>query len=134
MRIGQVARRAGVTTKAIRHYERLGLLGTPARTPSGYRDFAPEAIERVRFIRRAQAAGLSLREIGDVIAVRESGRAPCAHAIALLEARARDLRLRIAELERARARVVALAERGRGLDPAACAEEPVCGVLAPADE
>lgn len=130
MRIGQVARRAGVTAKAIRHYERLGLLGTPARTPSGYRDFGPAAIDRVRFIRRAQALGLSLREIGEVIAVRQGGAPPCEHAIALLERRVRDLTRTVEESARLRDELADLAGRGRALDPAACSEESVCQVLA----
>ena len=59
----EVARRGGVNLETIRYYERRGLLPRAPRTPSGYRAFSPEAVQRLRFVKRAQALGFSLKEI-----------------------------------------------------------------------
>ena len=68
--IGQLANRTGVNIQTVRYYERRGLLASPARTGSGYRQFAPEAVARLRFIRRAQDLGFSLEEIRGLLALR----------------------------------------------------------------
>lgn len=61
MLIGEVAEATGVSTKALRFYEDEGLLHEPDRTSGGYRDYRPDVIDRVVFVRQAQAAGLTLR-------------------------------------------------------------------------
>src|SRR6476646_5576183 len=63
LQIGEVAKRAGVSIDTLRYYEKLKLLHRPARTSGGFRLFAPENVERVRFIRQAQELGFSLHEI-----------------------------------------------------------------------
>ena len=65
MRIGELARRAGVTADTIRFYEREELLGEPVRTPNGYRDYGEDTLEDLVFIRKAQALGLRLAGIVD---------------------------------------------------------------------
>ena len=67
MRIGELAREAGVATSALRYYEEAGLFGPAARTESGYRMYPPSAVARLKFIRRAKALGLMLREIRDLV-------------------------------------------------------------------
>ncbi len=71
--IGQTARRVGTTPKALRHYESLGLIPPASRTPNGYRCYHPEDINRIMFIRRAKALGLSLEEIRALVTVAEGG-------------------------------------------------------------
>ena len=129
MRIGELAQRAGLTTKALRFYEQAGVLPQPPRTASGYRDYDATALPRLRFVRAAQAAGLTLSEIRTVIAVREDRGAPCGHVTALLDRHAAALDERIAELEATRAEVRRLRERAATLDPAACADAGVCHVI-----
>ena len=129
MRIGELARRAGVTTKALRFYEQAGVLPLPVRTGSGYRDYDETALARLGFVRAAQAAGLTLAEIRTVIKVREDQGPPCAHVTALLDRHAAALDERIAELEATRAEVGRLRDRAATLDPAACREDSVCDVL-----
>ena len=129
MRIGELAERAGMTTKALRFYERAGLLPAPERTPSGYRDYDQSALDRLRFVKGAQAAGLTLAEIADVIAVREQAGPPCAHVAALLDAHAADLDARIADLHALREEVQRLRDRAATLDPAACGDDAVCHVI-----
>jgi MerR family transcriptional regulator, copper efflux regulator len=72
MRIGELAEQAGISTKAIRYYEQVGILTPPARTPSGYRSYDDTALGRLSFVRAAQAVGLTLGEIRQVIAFRGS--------------------------------------------------------------
>ncbi|MEU3048064.1 MerR family transcriptional regulator [Streptomyces sp. NPDC006984] len=84
MRIGVLAAGAGVSTKAVRFYEQAGLLPAPPRTSSGYREYAPQAADRLAFIRDAQAAGLTLGEVREVLRIRDAGRAPCEHVGALI--------------------------------------------------
>ena len=64
--IGRLAQEAGINLETVRYYERRGLLPTPPRTPAGYRMFPPEAARRLRFIRRAQYLGFSLKEIREL--------------------------------------------------------------------
>jgi MerR family mercuric resistance operon transcriptional regulator len=68
--IGRLARVGGVNLETIRYYEREGLLARPPRTHSGYRVFPTDATRRLRFIKRAQQLGFSLKEIRDLLALR----------------------------------------------------------------
>ena len=77
MRIGEVAERAGVPAKTIRFWEDRCLLPLPDRTPAGYREYGPDILERLAFIRRSQTAGLTLEQIRQVLQIRDSGQAPC---------------------------------------------------------
>ncbi|MDQ2728963.1 MAG: heavy metal-responsive transcriptional regulator [Actinomycetota bacterium] len=131
MRIGQVAAEAGVTTKALRYYERVGLLSEPARTASGYRDYSNAVLDRLRFIRAAQAVGLTLGEIRGVVAFAEQASPPCSHVLELVEDRAADLDRRSSELATLRDELRALAKRGRSLSPEACSPDLVCHILNP---
>jgi DNA-binding transcriptional MerR regulator len=78
MRIGELAEQAGISTKAIRYYEQIGILTPPARTASGYRTYDEVALGRLGFVRAAQAVGFTLGEIRQIIAFRDDGQAPCA--------------------------------------------------------
>src|SRR5256885_12029790 len=71
--IGQVARRAGVGVETVRFYEREGLLEEPPRRASGYRQYPEQVVTRIRFIKRAQRLGFSLREIMELLALRVDG-------------------------------------------------------------
>ena len=73
MKIGEVAERSGVPAKTIRFWEDHRLLPAPARTPAGYRDYEPPILERLAFIRHAQAAGLTLEHIRQVLDIRDDG-------------------------------------------------------------
>jgi DNA-binding transcriptional MerR regulator len=98
MKIGELARRTGTTTKTIRFYEQAGLLPAPSRTNAGYRDYGPEVVDRLDFVRRAQSAGLSLRDIRQVLAIADRGDAPCEHVVSVLQARLDQVRATLAEL------------------------------------
>ena len=129
MRIGELAERAGISAKAIRYYEQIGILAPPARTPSGYRAYDPSVLGRLEFVRAAQALGFTLGEIRQVIAFRDDGTAPCGHVAGLLRQRAAELDRRIAELQQLRGELGRLAERAATLDPSSCPPERVCHVI-----
>lgn len=129
MRIGELAARAGLTAKTIRFYEQAGVLPDPKRRPSGYRDYDDAALARLRFVKAAQAAGLTLAEIREVIAVRDRNGPPCHHVTDLLDAHAADLDRRIAGLTALREEVRRLRDRADGLDPARCDDTAVCHVI-----
>lgn len=76
MRTGELAERARMSPEALRFYERVGVLSPPARTPSGYRDYDEAALDRLGFVRAAQAVGLTLGQIREVTAFRDQGSLP----------------------------------------------------------
>src|SRR5712692_752938 len=120
MRIGEVAGRAGVPAKTIRFWEDQRLLPPPARTPAGYRDYGPAILERLAFIRQAQAAGLTLGAIGQVLDIRDGGQPACVHVTGLIARRLGEVEARLAELARTRDQLAARAERAAAQDPADC--------------
>lgn len=120
MLIGDLAARTDTTSKTLRFYEAEGLLPAPDRTPGGYRDYDPAVIDRVAFIRQAQAAGLTLRQIGQLLTVHDDGEIPCHHATGFIHQRLREIEERLAELRATRDRLRTLAERARRLEPDDC--------------
>jgi DNA-binding transcriptional MerR regulator len=98
MRAGELARAAGVSTDTLRHYERKGVLGRPRRAANGYRQYPPEALERVLLVRRALGVGFTLDELARVLSVRERGAAPCREVRALAAAKLAEVEERLAEL------------------------------------
>lgn len=98
MKISEVAALTNTSTKTLRFYENSGLLPPPARTASGYRNYGPEIVDRLRFIHRGQAAGLALQEVRQILAIHDRGEAPCAHVRQLLSTRIDEVRAQIAEL------------------------------------
>ncbi|MCE7004575.1 heavy metal-responsive transcriptional regulator [Kibdelosporangium philippinense] len=111
MKIGELAALSGATTKTIRFYEQVGVLPEPERTAGGYRDYGPESVDRLRFVRCAQEAGLPLREVRQILAVHDRGEAPCGHVRDLLGERLDRIRAQIAELVALETRVVSLLDR-----------------------
>lgn len=85
MKIGELARRTGFTTKTIRYYEQIGLLAAPERSDSGYRLYGPDDVERLEFVDKAKRLGFSLDDIRDVLLLHEQHETPCVHVLALLE-------------------------------------------------
>src|SRR6266567_956582 len=120
MNIGELARRSGVPSTALRYYEKAGLLPESRRTSSGYRAFQPDSLPRLAFIRAAQAVGLTLSEIREVLRIRDAGAAPCAHVLELIERHRNEVRSRIRELQLLERDLEHLASQGAGVDPSQC--------------
>ncbi|WP_064742929.1 heavy metal-responsive transcriptional regulator [Pseudonocardia spinosispora] len=129
MRIGDLSTRAGLTVKTIRFYERIRLLPEPPRTSGGYRDYPPEALARLTFIRRAKATGLTLAEIRDILAIRDGGQPPCRHVSDLIDRRLADIEERISELRSTRDALHLLRRRASTISPAECGTEDICRIL-----
>jgi MerR family copper efflux transcriptional regulator len=132
MKIGELAERAGTSVKTIRYYDRVGVLCPQQRSESGYRLYGEDALDRYRFVRAAQAVGLRLGEIRQIIALRDRGEAPCGFVVDLIGRRASELDARIAELVALRDELRRLDRRARRLDPRRCDPRLVCHVIDPA--
>jgi MerR family transcriptional regulator, copper efflux regulator len=96
--IGRLARQAGVSLETVRYYERQGLLPRPPRSASGYRLFPPEAARRLKFIRRCQELGFSIREIRELLSLRVSRSSTSREIRARAEAKLADIEARIRAL------------------------------------
>lgn len=129
MRIGELARRTGTTARTIRYYETIQLLPEPARDPNRYRDYSEEVVERLAFIRDAQATGLTLTEIASILDLRSQGQSTCHHVIDLLERHMTALDEHIETLLQTRRKLAELTERARRLDPAACVDPNRCQTI-----
>lgn len=100
LKIGQVAREAGVGVETVRFYEREGLLDQPARRDSGYRQYDDEAVSRLRFIRRAKDLGFTLKEVKELFELSRDPEATPADVRARAEAKVADIEERVRDLLR----------------------------------
>ena len=131
MLIGQVADRSGVPAKTIRYYESIGLLPLADRAVNGYRHYPDAIMDRLAFVRAAQASGFTLGEIRGIVAFRDRGDVPCEHVRQLIGQRAAEVDRRIAELQAIKTSLARLARRARRLDPTRCAPTAVCHIIGP---
>ncbi len=117
MKIGEVAKAAGIGIDAVRFYEREGLIQAPARRPSGYREYTPDIVMNLRFIRRAKELGFSLKEISELLRLEASEGATSADVRERAEAKLEDLEERIRSLQRMRRALRKLVESCPGKGP-----------------
>jgi MerR family mercuric resistance operon transcriptional regulator len=96
--VSMLAKRTGIRADTIRYYERAGLLPPPARNRAGYRQYDESTAERLRLIKGAQRLGLRLREIAELLAVRDRGACPCGHTRALVQRHLEEIEAEIAHL------------------------------------
>jgi len=95
---GELARRAGVSSDTLRHYERKGVIAPPPRGQNGYRRYPKEALARVLLIRRALGLGFTLDDLAGVLRVRDRGGVPCGRVRALAATKLEDVERRLREL------------------------------------
>ncbi len=98
MKIGELARATGLSTKTIRFYEAEGLIPDPPRTNSGYRAYAEQAVARLAFILKAKRLGLSLEEIKGILKLHDRREPTCVHVRSLLEEKVAQIETVIQEL------------------------------------
>lgn len=96
--IGEVATRSGVSRKALRLYERTGILPASRRTTAGYRVYGPETLSILEFVAQARRLGFHLDEIKEVVQIRRSGRCPCPHVLDLVRQKVEELDRTVADL------------------------------------
>jgi|HubBroStandDraft_6_1064221.scaffolds.fasta_scaffold83102_2 Hg(II)-responsive transcriptional regulator len=116
MRTREVADQAGVNSQTLRYYERRGLLAEPPRSSAGYRDYPAQAVQQLRFVKRAQQLGFTLAEIEELLQLAEGGPDSCDRARSLAEAHAAALERKIADLQQIRVglgELIATCERPR---------------------
>src|SRR5215208_762548 len=102
LKIGEVSKRSGVGVEALRFYEKGGLLDKPSRTYGGYRVYGEEVLERLAFIKQAQALGFSLEEIRQIVDDARKGESPCDEVREIVRRRLEELDERLRELQRYR--------------------------------
>jgi DNA-binding transcriptional MerR regulator len=103
--ISAVAKQTGVSPPTIRYYEEIGLLPATTRSSAGYRRYSDAAVEELRFIKKAQALGFSLEEIGEILQLSRSGRTACTHVLSLAEHHVALVEQRIRQLQQFRDRL-----------------------------
>jgi MerR family mercuric resistance operon transcriptional regulator len=119
--IGQIAKSIDVPISTIRFYERTGLFKPDARTGSNYRLYSEKALDRLRFIRSAQATGFSLDDIRDLLSLVHADEAPCAEIADLTKKRLAEIRKRLKELRHVeRVLSESLANCCKGTQPDLC--------------
>lgn len=116
-RISEVAERGGVNLQTIRYYEREGLLPEPPRRASGYRVFPESAVQRVRFIKRAQELGFSLAEIRELLSVEIDPAKDCSDVQRLARAKVHDIEEKIRTLQSMKRVLTRLADACPGCGP-----------------
>ena len=117
MKIGEVARAAGVGIDAIRFYEREGLIEKAGRRPSGYRVYGADVVLNLRFIRRAKELGFSLKQISELLSLEADPQAGAADVKRLAEEKLADVESRIRALQRMRRALRRLTEGCPGTGP-----------------
>lgn len=134
MRIGELSTRTSVPSKTIRYYEEIGVLPPAERSPNGYRDYGTDAVERLDFIKGAQATGLALNEIATVLRLRGKGQSTCQHVMHLLDHHLEQLDARIEALRATRICLIDIIERAGTLGPADCTDPNRCQTISPRQE
>ena len=99
LKTGELACQVGVNVETLRFYERKGLLPKPPRRTSGYREYPPESVQRIRFIKRAQEVGFSLREIQELLALRVEPGITCAQVRQRAQQKVAETQQKIADLQ-----------------------------------
>jgi len=126
--IGKLAKKSDVSIDSIRFYERRGLIAEPLRTESNYRLYPQDAVNRLRFIKKAQSLGFSLGEIQELLALSDDPSASKAEVKMRTEEKIQDIRDRIKALTRVLQALETLDERCDGHGPAT--ECPILKALA----
>ncbi len=116
LKIGDVAKQAGIAVGALRYYESLGLLSSE-RGDNGYRYYLPEAVHQVQFIKKAQALGFSLEDIGEVLTVHQRGDLPCEFVQSLLQDKISQLEQQIAQMTAFKGELEAYRDRWAATQP-----------------
>jgi MerR family copper efflux transcriptional regulator len=123
LNIGEAARASGVSSKMIRHYESIGLIGEAARTDAGYRVYTSEDVQVLQFIHRGRALGFSLEQIRNLLALWQDKHRASADVRAMARTHIDELNRKIAEMEAMRRTLETLASSCRG------DQRPDCPIL-----
>jgi len=129
VRIGELAKAAGLTAKTVRFYEGEGLLVRPERTESGYRVYGGQDAARLGFIHQAKRLGLSLQEIRGILYLHGLGKPTCIHVRALLDEKLAEVGKALEELGRFREELERLREKAGTLVDCRPLGGQICGIV-----
>ena len=115
--ISHIAHAACVNLETIRFYERHGIIDHPPRTSSGYRQYPPDTIQRVKFIKHAQALGFSLKEIKELLDMRVNPEMDCGDVKTLAEKKIREIDKKIADMRKMRDALQRISDSCHGVGP-----------------
>lgn len=115
--IGEVAKQTGVTVEAVRFYEKQGLITEPQRSSAGYRQYPSETVKRVRFIQRAKEVGFTLKDIAELLSLRQEPGTSCADIKRRATQKIAEVEQKMRDLERIRDALVRMARKCRGRGP-----------------
>lgn len=127
LKIGEVSTASGLPVKTIRYYEEIGLLKpTVERSQSGYRLFMPEVLNRLAFIKRSQALGLSLSEVQQILEVHDQGNLPCGEVKQHLEMKVDEINAQIAALQTLKSELQGILSGWQDQPPAEQLAQTIC--------
>jgi DNA-binding transcriptional MerR regulator len=126
LRIGELAGELGINPKTIRYYEAIGLLPVPHRNRAGYRLYGAADRERLRFIAKAKAIGLTLEEIGEILALRDAGAEPCSRVREMIDHKLAAVNEQIRLLTDQRHDLLALQAKAAATT---CSRTPICEII-----
>lgn len=127
LQIGKVAKHSNVGVETVRFYESKGLIDFPRRNPSGYRQYPESVVKQIQFIQQAKTLGFSLREIGELISLKEKPEARCSSIKLTAIAKIADIQEKIDSLERMKKALQPLVARCKASDPVR--DCPILGAL-----
>lgn len=134
MNIGEAAKATGVSAKMIRHYESIGVMPRPPRTPSGYRRYDAADIRRLTFIRRARAAGFGTSDIRKLLSLWQDQRRPAREVRRIAQAHLGQIEAQMEELRAVAAALGHLLDHCRGDERPDCPILESLGAKAPDDD
>jgi MerR family transcriptional regulator, copper efflux regulator len=127
LQIGEVAKLSALSVKTIRYYTDIGLLEPHVeRSPTRYRLYSPDVLERLAFIRRSQSLGLSLIEIQNILKIHDRGTLPCGQAKQYLESKLDEIETQIRHLEILRGEIRGVLSEWKQPPPADYETETIC--------
>ena len=129
MKIGELAKATGLTTKTIRFYEEQELLPEPPRTMSGYRAYGSEDLVRLDFIRKAKRLGLSLEEIKGILQLHDLREPTCVHVRSLLDQKLIQIDRVLKDLQELRSELTLLNEKAGDLEDCRPSGGNICGII-----
>lgn len=129
MKIGELAKATGLTTKTIRYYELCRLLKKPQRSESGYRLYGPEDVEQLEFIKGAKRIGLSLDDARDILNLHKQKQPLCVHVLALLDQKLEQVDALMRELHQFRRELARLREESQARLAQLPEEGRICAIV-----
>ncbi|MFQ5777411.1 MAG: heavy metal-responsive transcriptional regulator [Terriglobia bacterium] len=118
-----------MSVQTVRYYERLGVLPPPRRTAAGYRVYPSETLERLRFIRQAQAAGFRLDEIKEILRLKYAGQSPCDCVREMLARKLEQVKREMAELAKFRGKLRLMLNRSKKLPRLPHGASLICPII-----